>query len=109
MNPMNWFSQSVSYAGSMLDSPVVNTVLDSLILVLAVIPVAYVCAIFLFGEARRAQELLRSPALRGWLIFFCIFEVLLYAFKVPIVLKIAVLLIAALVVLPLFVVKEILG
>ena len=105
---MNWLSQSFSYVGSALESPVVNTVLDSLILVVAAIPVAFLCAAFLFGEARRAQELLRSPALRGWLIFFCAFEIFLHAFKMPIFLKIAVLVIAVVVVIPLFVVKEIL-
>jgi|SRR5215813_7484075 len=87
-------SATIHSVNSVLESALFGAFLDSLIWVVAFLPVAYVSARFLSADAAHARRLVNSPRLMGWLFFFCCFEILLHALKIPIFLKIAVIILA---------------
>ena|SRR5262245_29584671 len=71
-----------------LESSLVETIVDSLILVIALVPALYLSSKFLFGDAAHARRLVGSPVVMGRLFFLCSFEIFLLLMKVPILLKI---------------------
>lgn len=87
-------SEIISNINAFLESPLFDTILNLLILAIALVPALYVVAKFLFGDVASARRLLMSPRLMGWLFFFCGFELLLHIVKIPILLKLVVIILA---------------
>ena len=90
-----------------LESPPAGAVLDTLIFVFAFVPAVYVARKLLVGEINEGQRALASPHLLGWLLFFCGFEIVLHLMKVPIIVKVIAVLLAAIAFVFLFVVNQV--
>lgn len=71
-----------------LDSPAAVVLRDSLTVTLALIPALYLCIRFLFTDSVQALKLVRTPAVKTWLLLFCGLQIYLHVIKASIALKI---------------------
>jgi|SRR5215813_3362862 len=91
-----------------LESPAMNAVLDTIIFVFAFVPAVFVAKKLLVGEVSEGQRALASPRLLGWLFFFCGLEIVLHLMKVPIIIKVIAVFLAAIAFVVLFVMNQVL-
>lgn len=65
----------------------------SSIALIAFFPVIFISVKFVFGDTEDAQRLLKSPRLLGWLFFFCCFEIFLHLLKIPLIVKLIIIIV----------------
>jgi hypothetical protein len=68
----------------------IDTIVDAIILIAAFVPSVRLSLKLLTTDAASARRLLHSPAVLGWLLFWCSLVMLLQVLKVPIILKVAI-------------------
>lgn len=71
-----------------LDSDNAIVLRDALAVTAALIPSVYLCARFLLTDSDKTLQLVRRPAVKTWLLFFCGVQLYLHVIKASIAMKI---------------------
>jgi hypothetical protein len=90
---------------TILETGDAQTVLDLLILIVALLPSLFISYKMMFATDQYARRLYNNRKIVNWLFFLCGVEIIFYTMKVPLIYKIIVFIIML---IPLFIVAEVL-